>query len=140
MSKIKKHIRWIFIFSILICQIGNASNNDSIPEFKNFKLSRIVLTGNGYTGFAFHLNNKQIDTTGMTPTSMTAGLMPIVLWKLTPRLFFEGEIEFMLEHGMVEVEIGYANLSYAIPDLERSRLGNSFHHLEFSQSDIIPTG
>lgn len=123
MLQIKAHLLFVSLFTLLLCHKGNALSNDSIIEFKNFKLSRIVLTGNAYASFSFNFEKNLIDTTGMTSTSMNAGLMPIVLWKITPKLFFEGEVELMLDHGMVETEIGYANLSYTIPELGAVQIG-----------------
>ncbi len=112
MSQLKKYKHWIYLLSLLAYQNGIAGNNDSTHKFTNFKLSRIVLTGNAYCGFDFHLNDQLKDSTGMTSTSVSIGLAPIVAWKITPRLFFESEIDLMMAHGMLSTEIGYANLSY----------------------------
>jgi hypothetical protein len=50
-----------------------------------------------------------------------ASLNPILLWKLSDRLFFEGELEFMPTRndaggGQTDVNLEYTNLSYIVND------------------------
>ena len=49
-------------------------------------------------------------------STFNASLNPILLWKLSDRLFFEGEVEFGLEGSETEVNLEYANLSYIAND------------------------
>lgn len=55
-------------------------------------------------------------------STFTATFDPILLWKLSDRLFFEGELEFGLNRnpdtgaGETEVNLEYANLSYIAND------------------------
>lgn len=121
-----KNSIWVIALFVLITSgttASNESSTDSISNFSNFKLSRIVLTGNGYFGFNFHSKSLFNDSTGLVTTSMPVGLMPIVLWKITPDLFFEGELDLMIEHGMFKAEIGYLNLSYNIDELGVLQVG-----------------
>lgn len=114
---------WIIIFSFLIVEKGEAINNDTISKKENFKFSRIVFSGNGYCGVDVHLNKSLKDSTGMESTSLPIGLAPIILWKLTPQLFIESEFDFMMDHGMLSGEIGYANLCYSTNKLGTIQIG-----------------
>lgn len=49
-------------------------------------------------------------------STFSASFNPIVLWKLSDRLFFEGELEFELEGNETEIDLEYANLSYILND------------------------
>lgn len=49
-------------------------------------------------------------------STFSASFNPIVLWKLSDRLFFEGELEFELEGNETEIDLEYANLSYIVTD------------------------
>ncbi len=114
MSKLIKYICFILFLSIAPFHQSFAQEGDSVQKFKSFKLSRITFTGNGYCGFDLELDKQLTDTTGMTSSSISVGLAPILLWKITPNLFFESELDLMMEHGMVTAELGYANLTYSI--------------------------
>lgn len=78
----------------------------NMPGDSNFHLA----------GFAF---TRFMDTEGMD-SSFTAKFVPIILWEINDRLFFESELEFELEsehgHGSTEVELEYAHGSYIIND------------------------
>jgi len=121
----KTLIKYISLLLLLfsMTERGIAQENDSVQKFKNFKLSRIVFTGNGYCGFDLGLSNELVDTTGMKSTSVSVGLAPILLWKITSHLFFEGELDLMMEHGMVSAELGYANINYSIKKFGTIQVG-----------------
>ena len=72
----------------------------SKPGTTNF-----LLTGYGFAGFE--------DRPGESGR-FTAGLSPIILWKLSDRLFFESELEIGLTAAETDVHLEYANLSYLI--------------------------
>lgn len=82
-----------------------------------------MLTGNGYIGMHYHSNDPMIDSSGMSKTSMEAGLMPIVLWRIGPRLFMESELELMSDMGMFSAELGYLNFSYYIENIGNIQVG-----------------
>ncbi len=69
--------------------------------------TKFLLTGYGFAGFT--------DRKGESST-FSAGFNPIFLWKLSDRLFFEGEIELELEGNETEVGLEYAQLSYLLND------------------------
>ncbi len=119
----KKKSIFSVLFFVVTTSIFAVTDSITVSKFSNFKLSRIVLTGNGYFGINLHSKNSFYDSTNLTTTAMPVGLMPIVLWKITPNLFFEGELELMTEHGMVNAEIGYLNLSYNINELGTLQIG-----------------
>ena len=64
-----------------------------------------LLTGYGFAGFE--------DRPGESGR-FTAGLAPILLWKLSDRLFFESELEIELTPNETEIGLEYANLSYLL--------------------------
>lgn len=118
-----QNIYFLFIVFLLTAKQGISGDTITAEKFKNFKLSRIVFTGNGYCGFDLHLNNQLTDTTGMKSTSISAGLAPIIIWKMTKNLFFEGELDLMMDHGMVTAELGYANLAFSIKKFGTIQVG-----------------
>lgn len=66
-----------------------------------------LITGWADVGFA---DRKGGDST------FSASFNPILLWKLSDRLFFEGEVELELEGNETEIDLEYANLSYIVND------------------------
>ena len=66
-----------------------------------------LITGWADVGFA--------DRKGENST-FSASFNPILLWKLSDRLFFEGEVELELEGNETEIDLEYANLSYIVND------------------------
>ncbi len=64
------------------------------------------------TGFAFGGFEKR----NGEPSTFSAGLTPILLWELSDKLFFEGELELGLNDTETEVELGYAQLTYLLND------------------------
>ena len=90
--------------------------NDYDKELKAIKslasaaqpgLSKTLITGYGFAGFADHKDEV---------SSFSAGFNPIFLWKPTDRLFFEGELEVELEGGDTMVALEYSQLSYLLND------------------------
>jgi hypothetical protein len=69
--------------------------------------TKFLLTGYAFGGFT----NRHGE-----PSSFNAGFVPIFLWKLNDRLFFEGEVEFELEGDETEVLLEYAHLTYLLND------------------------
>ena len=70
-------------------------------------LSDFVLTGYAFSTFT--------DTEG-SDSNFTAGFNPIFLWKLSDKVFFEGELEVELEDGSTVVALEYADVSYFLND------------------------
>lgn len=100
-----------------------ATFDDYEKELKNIKslassaqsgTTKPLLTGYGFAGFA--------SRKGETST-FSAGLSPILLWKLSDRLFFEGEVELSLNGNTTEVSLEYANLSYVANDILTLKAG-----------------
>ncbi len=88
----------------------------SVEEFEALKeqveevrpgLTSFALTGYGFSSFT--------DTEG-GDSNFTAGLNPIFLWKLSDKVFFEGELELELEDGGTAVGLEYADVSYFLND------------------------
>lgn len=69
--------------------------------------TRFLITGYGFAGFS--------DLHG-EPSTFTAGFAPIFLWKLSDKLFFEGELEFEQTNDETEVNLEYAHLTYILND------------------------
>lgn len=68
-----------------------------------------LVTGYGFAGFA-----SDVDGDGAT---FGAGFNPILLWRLTDRIFFEGELELELESEGTEAALEYAHGAWVISDL-----------------------
>ncbi|MBI4663323.1 MAG: hypothetical protein HY735_31365 [Verrucomicrobia bacterium] len=78
-----------------------------------------LLTGYAFAGYTDRKGEK---------SNFEAGFNPILLWKLSDRLFFEGELELELSRnaeggGETEVELEYANLSYIASDYATVQAG-----------------
>lgn len=69
--------------------------------------TKFLLTGYAFAGFE--------KKTG-EPSTFSAGFSPILLWKLSDKLFFEGELELGLEDGETHVNLEYAHLTYLLND------------------------
>ena len=67
--------------------------------------TKFLLTGYGTAGFE--------DRPGESG-KFTAGFSPILLWKISDRLFFESELEIELTAAETDVHLEYANLSYLL--------------------------
>ena len=66
-----------------------------------------LITGSANAGF--------VDRKGEKST-FNGSFNPILLWKLSDRLFFEGEVEFAWNGNATDVNLEYANLSYIAND------------------------
>ena len=66
-----------------------------------------LITGWAGAGFEDHKGEK---------STFNGSFNPILLWKLSDRLFFEGELEFEWMDNETEVNLEYANLSYIAND------------------------
>lgn len=69
--------------------------------------TKMLFTGWADAGFA---NRKG------AASDFNASFNPIMLWKLSDRLFFEGELEFEFEDRVTATSLEYANLSYIAND------------------------
>ncbi|MBI3462214.1 MAG: hypothetical protein HY000_04020 [Planctomycetes bacterium] len=69
--------------------------------------TRFLITGYGFAG---------IEDRDGENSSFNAGFNPIFLWKLSDRIFFEGELEVELEHDEAEFDLEYAHLTYLLND------------------------
>lgn len=69
--------------------------------------TRFLLTGYGDAGFVARR---------MEDDHFTANFNPILLWKLSDRLLFEGEIELELEDNDTSVKLELADLNYIVND------------------------
>lgn len=69
--------------------------------------SNFLITGYGTAGFVAREGN---DSTFVTT------LNPIFLWRIQPRLLFEGELEMEIEDGATEIGLEYADMSYLVND------------------------
>lgn len=67
--------------------------------------TKFLLSGYGFAGFE--------DRPGESG-KFTAGFSPILLWKISDRLFFESELEIELSPNETEIGLEYANLSYLL--------------------------
>lgn len=77
-------------------------------------LSKPLVTGYGFVGFT--------DREGEKGT-FDAGFNPILLWKYSDRIFFEGELELELDDTETELELEYANISYIANDYMTLKAG-----------------
>lgn len=69
--------------------------------------TKFLLTGYGFAGFTkLHGESSTFNT----------GLAAILLWKLSDKLFFEGEVEFGQAGSETEVGLEYAHLTYLVND------------------------
>ncbi|MBI3509175.1 MAG: hypothetical protein HY064_00825 [Bacteroidetes bacterium] len=116
-----KNILTLFVFVIVIS--GNVFSQDSIKPSPTFGELKYVITGDVFYGFKYLSSPR-----GNTATFTTLGYNPVILYKLSDKLFFEGEIEFQTSRWQedpsltsgnaaaegVAVELEYANMNYVI--------------------------
>jgi hypothetical protein len=69
--------------------------------------TRFLLSGYGAAGFSALRHND---------AAFEAQFNPLLLWKLSDRLLFEGEVEFELEDDETETKLEQAHLSYLLND------------------------
>ena len=81
----------------------NAQNQGGLsPQPGN---SRFLLRG--YSDATFMSNDEET-------TFGNARFVPLFLYKQSDKLFFEGELEFAVEDGEIEVALEYANFNYSL--------------------------
>lgn len=76
--------------------------------------TKFLITGYGTAGFE--------DRPGESG-KFTAGFSPILLWKISDRLFFESELEIELTPNETEIALEYANLSYLVNGFITAKAG-----------------
>ena len=69
--------------------------------------TKFMLTGYGAAGFEARQHNDAV---------FSAQFNPIFLWKISDRLFFEGELELELEGSETSTKLEVANLNYILND------------------------
>ena len=69
--------------------------------------TKFLLTGYAFAGFS----NRHGEA-----SSFNAGFSPILLWKLSDKLFFEGELELGQDDAETTVNLEYAHLTYLLND------------------------
>jgi len=102
---------------------------DSIRSSPSGSL-KSVITGDVFFGYQYSNDSKN----GNTSTFTKVGYNPVVLYKLSDKLFFEGEVEFQLGGGSggfaagegLEVELEYANLNFVINKYMLLKAGTFF--------------
>ncbi len=76
--------------------------------------TKFLVTGYGFAGFT--LRERE-------PSTFSAGVSPIFLWRPADRIFFEAEIELELEDTETELKLEYADLNYVLTDELTIRAG-----------------
>jgi len=111
MSKLKPLIVVFMVLAYLI-SFGQGEKQSGVTRKLSNAIgnTRLVITGTGWFGYGALLNNKS--KTDVTNSFNTYGFSPVVLWKLSKRLFFESEIEI----GDDEFELEFAKLSFIVND------------------------
>jgi hypothetical protein len=101
--------------SVLLCGVllvlpvvaqGQTSSGDDGAPF--FPRHGFLVTGYGSAGYRATLAD------GSTPNNFRASLAPVLLWQISDRFLFEGELEFALEEGVTETELEYAQIDYSL--------------------------
>jgi len=114
-----------FVTTGLLLMGAAAFAQDSIRSSTSGDLKGVI-TGDVFFGFKF-VNNKGIPNRPNVSTFTTVGYNPVVLYKLSDKFFFEGEVEFQTSEWQeggstsgnavgegLAVELEYANLNYVI--------------------------
>lgn len=111
-SKMKFIITFIAVF-MLITDNVMSQDTTAIPTYEKQQAdsgkysTRIpMLTGNGFINFEKGINEG-------TPVFHGA-LYPIIVWKISSRLFFEQETEIAIEDQKIKADVEYATLHYTI--------------------------
>jgi hypothetical protein len=69
--------------------------------------TKFLLTGYAFGGF---------EKRNGVPSTFNAGVSPILLWKISDKLFFEGELELGLNDSATDLNLEYAHLTYLLND------------------------
>lgn len=76
--------------------------------------TKIVITGYGFAGFTARER---------TPSTFSAGVSPIFLWRPTDRILFESEVELGLDGNDTTINLEYADINYLLSDEITLRAG-----------------
>lgn len=76
--------------------------------------TKVLITGYGFAGFTARERE---------PSTFSAGVSPILLWRPSDRILFEAELELELEGTDTGVNLEYADLSYVLADELTIRAG-----------------
>jgi hypothetical protein len=69
--------------------------------------TKFVITGYGFAGFT--LRDRE-------PSTFSAGMSPIFLWRPSERILFEAEVELGLEGRDTTINLEYADINYVLAD------------------------
>lgn len=69
--------------------------------------TKFLVTGYGFAGFT--LRERE-------PSTFSAGVSPIFLWRPADRILFEAEVELELEDTETELKLEYADVNYVLAD------------------------
>ena len=118
-----KKIKLLFV-ALMFSSVYTSFAQDSTQVEKNMRLAsiipgntRMVLTGVGWFGFQYHLNNPTNDKTRPSNSFNDFGFSPMFLYKLSDKFFFESEIEIMNDGSAdngAAFDLEYAKLSYRL--------------------------
>ncbi len=76
--------------------------------------TKFVITGYGFAGFTAKVGE---------PSTFSAGVSPILLWRVTDRIFFESEIELGLDGKDTSINLEYADINLLLTDEITLRAG-----------------
>ena len=93
---------------LALCISGNALAQDSPDADRFFPRQGFLLTG--YGGAGYHA----LFGEDATPNNFSAIFAPIMLFQVSDRFLFEGELEFEIEEGVTATELEYAQVDVAL--------------------------
>jgi cell division protein FtsB len=76
--------------------------------------TKFVITGYGFAGFTARQR---------AASTFSAGVSPILLWRLTDRILFESEVELGLDGNDTAINLEYADINYLLTDEITLRAG-----------------
>ena len=90
---------------------------------------KFLLTGYGFAGFR---------SSQRTDSSFSAGFNPIFLWRISDRIFFEGEAEFELEDSETNISLEFAQISYLLNDYMTIGVGKFLNPTNYFMERLHP--
>ncbi len=90
---------------------------------------KFLLTGYGFAGFR---------SSQRTDSSFSAGFNPIFLWRISDRIFFEGEAEFELEDSETNLSLEFAQISYLLNDYMTIGVGKFLNPTNYFMERLHP--
>ncbi len=109
---------------------------DTISTAKHPSLHKPLLTGNFFIQLKKEFNNEEL------PLGKTAyfdfGFSPIVLWKISRRIFVESELEISSDRSNVHMALGYFNASFIVNRYLTLTAGNFLSPLGIYQERLHP--